>query len=146
MSKERNTERFSTTQTNVYMAFARYCKPRAVVFKLFCFRTPRYNFSSTLYPQSCWYIMQVIHIVTNSQGSISRWKFITLKVQYTTLITIGNSCRTLTHVWQILELQQMRVMSSASSTRSLIQPQIITPKTQTTNCRANTNACYVSRV
>jgi hypothetical protein len=29
----------------------------------FCSRTPRYNFSSTLYPQSCWYIMQVIHIV-----------------------------------------------------------------------------------
>jgi hypothetical protein len=26
----------------------------------FCSRTPRYNFSSTLYPQSCWYIMQVI--------------------------------------------------------------------------------------
>jgi hypothetical protein len=26
---------------------------RAVVFNLFCSRTPRYNFSSTLYPQSC---------------------------------------------------------------------------------------------
>jgi hypothetical protein len=36
---------------------------RAVVFNLFCSRTPRYNLSSTLYPQSCWYIMQVIHIV-----------------------------------------------------------------------------------
>jgi hypothetical protein len=36
---------------------------RSVVFNLFCSRTPRYNFSSTLYPQSCWYIMQVIHIV-----------------------------------------------------------------------------------
>jgi hypothetical protein len=34
-----------------------------VVFNLFCSRTPRCNFSSTLYPQSCWYIMQVIHIV-----------------------------------------------------------------------------------
>jgi hypothetical protein len=34
---------------------------RAVVFSLFCSRTPRYNFSSTLYPQNCWYIMQVIH-------------------------------------------------------------------------------------
>jgi hypothetical protein len=39
----------------------RYSIP--VVFNLFCSRTPRYNFSSTLYPQSCWYIMQVIHIV-----------------------------------------------------------------------------------
>jgi hypothetical protein len=37
--------------------------PRAVVFNLFCSRTPRYNFYSTLYPQSCWYIMQVINIV-----------------------------------------------------------------------------------
>jgi hypothetical protein len=27
----------------------------------FCSRTPRYNFSSTLYPQSCWCIIQVIH-------------------------------------------------------------------------------------
>jgi hypothetical protein len=35
----------------------------AVVFNLFCSWTPRYNFSSTLYPQSCWYIMHVIHIV-----------------------------------------------------------------------------------
>jgi hypothetical protein len=35
----------------------------AVIFNLFCSRTPRYNLSSTLYPQSCWYIMQVIHIV-----------------------------------------------------------------------------------
>jgi hypothetical protein len=34
-----------------------------VVFNLFCSRTPRYNFSSTLYPQSCWYIMKVIHII-----------------------------------------------------------------------------------
>jgi hypothetical protein len=36
-----------------------------VVFNLFCSRTPRYNFSSTLYPQSCWYIMQVIYILYN---------------------------------------------------------------------------------
>jgi hypothetical protein len=28
---------------------------------LFCSRTPTYNFSSTLYPQSCWCIIQVIH-------------------------------------------------------------------------------------
>jgi hypothetical protein len=33
----------------------------AVVLNLFCSRTPRYNFSSTLYPQSCWCIIQVIH-------------------------------------------------------------------------------------
>jgi hypothetical protein len=32
-----------------------------VVFNLFCSRTPRYNFSWTLYPQSCWCIIQVIH-------------------------------------------------------------------------------------
>jgi hypothetical protein len=32
-----------------------------VVFNLFCSRTPRCNFSSTLYPQSCWCIIQVIH-------------------------------------------------------------------------------------
>jgi hypothetical protein len=37
--------------------------PRPVAFNPFCSRTPRYNFSSTLYPQRCWYIMQVIHIV-----------------------------------------------------------------------------------
>jgi hypothetical protein len=36
-------------------------KFRAVVFNLFCSRTPRYNFSSTLYPQSFWCIIQVIH-------------------------------------------------------------------------------------
>jgi hypothetical protein len=36
---------------------------RSVVFNLFCSRTPRYNFSSTFYPQSSWYIMQVILIV-----------------------------------------------------------------------------------
>jgi hypothetical protein len=36
---------------------------KAVVFKLFYSRTPRYNLSSTLYPQRCCYIMQVIHIV-----------------------------------------------------------------------------------
>jgi hypothetical protein len=34
---------------------------RVEVFNLFCSRTPRYNFSSTLYPQSCWCIIQVIH-------------------------------------------------------------------------------------
>jgi hypothetical protein len=33
----------------------------AVVFNLFCSRTPRYNISSTLYPQSCWCIIQVIY-------------------------------------------------------------------------------------
>jgi hypothetical protein len=36
---------------------------KTVVFNLFCSRTPRYNLYSTLYPQSCWYVMQVIHIV-----------------------------------------------------------------------------------
>jgi hypothetical protein len=34
---------------------------RAVVFNLFCSRTPRHNFSSSLYPQSCWCIIQVTH-------------------------------------------------------------------------------------
>jgi hypothetical protein len=34
---------------------------RALVFNLFCSRTPRYNLSWTLYPQSCWCIIQVIH-------------------------------------------------------------------------------------
>jgi hypothetical protein len=32
-----------------------------VVLNLSCSRTPRCNFSSTLYPQSCWCIIQVIH-------------------------------------------------------------------------------------
>jgi hypothetical protein len=32
-----------------------------VVFDLSCSRTSRCNFSSTLYPQSCWCIIQVIH-------------------------------------------------------------------------------------
>jgi hypothetical protein len=34
-----------------------------VVFNIFCSLAPRYNFSSTLYPQSCWCIIQVIHIL-----------------------------------------------------------------------------------
>jgi hypothetical protein len=34
---------------------------RPVVFNLFCSRTPRYNFSWTLYPQSCCCIIQVIY-------------------------------------------------------------------------------------
>jgi uncharacterized protein YegP (UPF0339 family) len=33
----------------------------SAVFNLFCSRTPTYNFSSTLYPQSCWCTIQVIH-------------------------------------------------------------------------------------
>ena len=36
------------------------CSCRPVVFNLFCSLTPTYNFSSTLYPQSCWCIIQVI--------------------------------------------------------------------------------------
>jgi hypothetical protein len=36
-----------------------YNKPS--VFNHFCSRTPTYNLSSTLYPQSCWCIIQVIH-------------------------------------------------------------------------------------
>jgi hypothetical protein len=31
----------------------------AMVFNIFCSRTPRYNFSSTLYPQSCWCIIYI---------------------------------------------------------------------------------------
>jgi hypothetical protein len=46
---------------------------RAVVFNLFCSRTPRYNFSSTLYPQSCWYIMQVLHIVVSLSACLPFW-------------------------------------------------------------------------
>jgi hypothetical protein len=34
---------------------------RAVVFNLFCLSNPRCNVSSTLYPQSCWCIIQGIH-------------------------------------------------------------------------------------
>ena len=34
---------------------------RPVVFNLFCSRTSTYNFSSTLSPQSCWCIIQVVH-------------------------------------------------------------------------------------
>jgi hypothetical protein len=34
---------------------------RPAVFNRFCSCTPRYNFSSTLYPQSCWCIIQVEH-------------------------------------------------------------------------------------
>jgi hypothetical protein len=33
------------------------------VFKLFCSSAPRRNFSSTLYPQSCWCIIEVTHTV-----------------------------------------------------------------------------------
>jgi hypothetical protein len=32
-----------------------------VVFNRFCSRTPRYDFSSTLYTLSCWCIIQVMH-------------------------------------------------------------------------------------
>jgi hypothetical protein len=38
-------------------------RDRSAVFNLLCSRTPRYNFSSTLYPQSCWCIIKVIHIL-----------------------------------------------------------------------------------
>jgi hypothetical protein len=34
-----------------------------MIFNFFRSRTPRYIFSSTLYPQSCWCIIQVIHNV-----------------------------------------------------------------------------------
>jgi hypothetical protein len=33
----------------------------SVIFNLFCSLTPRYIFSSSLYPQSYWFIIQVIH-------------------------------------------------------------------------------------
>jgi hypothetical protein len=49
--------------TNVLIPMVQaYCK--AVVFNLSCSLTPRYNFSSTLYPQSFWCLIQVI-IVSN---------------------------------------------------------------------------------
>jgi hypothetical protein len=35
--------------------------PTAVIFNLFCWRTTRFNFSSSFYPQSSWCIIQVIH-------------------------------------------------------------------------------------
>jgi hypothetical protein len=35
--------------------------PMAVLFNLFRSRTPRYDFSLILYPQSSWCIIQVIH-------------------------------------------------------------------------------------
>jgi hypothetical protein len=38
--------------------FGNHCS-RPVVFNLFCSRTPSYNFSSTLYLQNCWCIIQV---------------------------------------------------------------------------------------
>jgi hypothetical protein len=47
---------------SVYMILVSLCwQCIAVVFDLFCPRTPTYNFSSTLYPQSCWCIIQLIH-------------------------------------------------------------------------------------
>jgi hypothetical protein len=53
------------------------------------------------------------NIVTNSRvlfhdGTLLHSKFNTLQLN-----TVNNSSRILTHVWQILELQQMRVMSSS---------------------------------
>jgi hypothetical protein len=38
-----------------------YVPLRPAAFNFFFSRTPTYNFSSTLYPQSCWCIIQVIH-------------------------------------------------------------------------------------
>jgi hypothetical protein len=59
---------FESQMSTSYLSLSRqipgWC-PRAVVFKLICSSTPRYNFPSTLYPQSCWCIIQVtsIHIL-----------------------------------------------------------------------------------
>jgi hypothetical protein len=44
---------------------------RAVLFKLFCSRTPRCNYSSTLYPQSCCSVIQDIQTKTNKLRGLS---------------------------------------------------------------------------
>jgi hypothetical protein len=44
-----------------------------------------YNFRALRRPELVFTLFHTGHIVTNSQGSISRWNFITLTVQYTTL-------------------------------------------------------------
>jgi hypothetical protein len=92
------------------------------------------------YTHYIFFFTHIICIYCNKfAGSVSRWKFITLKVQYTTLdyssqlfynsntritstssltqllITVHDSSRNLTHVRQILELQRMRVISSSFS-------------------------------
>jgi hypothetical protein len=50
----------------------------AVVFNFLCSRTPRCNFTSTLYPQTCWCLIQVIH----SLQSIYENKLITFEIMY----------------------------------------------------------------
>jgi hypothetical protein len=55
----------------------------------------------------------LLYIVICSRVLYSRWAFITLQFNTQHLITVHNSSRLLTLVLQILELQQMRVMSSS---------------------------------
>jgi hypothetical protein len=59
----------------------------------------KWSASSVGDPPSWWYCNKFA-------GSISQWKFITLQS------SIHNSSRNLTHVWQILELQRILLLSS----------------------------------
>jgi hypothetical protein len=52
------------------------------------------------------------NIVISSQGSIHNGSLLLSQLNTQLLITVHNSSRILTLVWQILELQQLRVMSS----------------------------------
>jgi hypothetical protein len=58
-----HNHRCENLKSYIWSCFVAWAEPwsRPVVFNLFCSRTPRYNFASTLYPQRCWCIIQVIH-------------------------------------------------------------------------------------
>jgi hypothetical protein len=63
-----NSHMCSWHLTNIFVYSSHFLQvraecSRAVVFNLFCSRTPRYNFSSTLYPQSSLCIIPVIHSI-----------------------------------------------------------------------------------
>jgi hypothetical protein len=54
-------------------------------------------------------------------GSIHNWSLLHWKLNTQLLITVHNSSRILTHVWQILELQPILLLYSSFSTGSLIR-------------------------
>jgi hypothetical protein len=58
---DNNAEGIHLGHMLVFPARCLKCPSSSLVFNLFCSLTFRRNFSSTLYPQSCWSIIQVIH-------------------------------------------------------------------------------------
>jgi hypothetical protein len=67
------------------------------------------------------YIYIYIYIVISSQGLFHNGSLLHWTLNTQLLITVHNSSRNLTHVWQILELQRICLLSSSFGTGCLIQ-------------------------